>query len=323
MKRLNLGLTALALLSGSVFADTLNTGGSAQTFSAFAAGAAGTPYWNNPSAGTVNGSNQINVGNFLSDTGGFALNGNVTTGCPTCGPNYMAGGGKMATTGIAGNTNDATSALNFVRQAGALSITLLYAFSGGNANAEIGIYDQANPLTNHLILDQGGTSGNLNGQIGKVYTSGTQFSGATNLGTYNLANGSPYATWGIYLRTCEEGSTVSFAQCVTDHAVNTFYMGAASQLDSANGYQTFDPNHEHFALFQAGSNVNQFYAGIEDYAFNTAFQTANPTEGFGDYKDIILGINTSQSAVPEPATLSIMGLGLVGLGILGRRKLKK
>jgi hypothetical protein len=233
----------------------------------------------------------------------------------------------MYTTGISGNTNDATSALNFVRQAGALQISLAYAFSGNNGNVEIGIYDQANPYAKHLILAQSDTanSTNLNNEIGPVYTSGLLFAGSTNMGTYSLSNGSPYATWGIYVRTCSEGSVVTFAQCRADHDVNTYYMGATSQLDSANGYQTYDPAHEHFALFQAGSNVNQYYAGIEDYAFNTAFKTANPIEGAGDYKDIILSITTGIGIdpVPEPATVSIMGLGLAGLGLIGRRKLKK
>jgi hypothetical protein len=31
---------------------------------------------------------------------------------------------------------------------------------------------------------------------------------------------------------------------------------------------------------------------------------------------------SSTSAVPEPASLSMMGLGLLGLGLIGRRKRK-
>jgi hypothetical protein len=315
--KLNFVLSAALIVSGSAaFADTLNSGGSAATGTAFSPTGS---FWNNVSSDIVNGSNQANVGNLLGDTGAFALNGNMTAGCPTCGVNYMAGGGKMFVN--PGNTPDFVSGLNFVRQAGALSISLLYANSGGNGNAEIGIYDQSNPASNHLILVQGATSGNLNGQIGNTYTSGTLFSGGTNMGTYNLSAGSPYANWGIYLRTCEEGSAVTFAQCQTDGAVVTFYMGVGSQLPAQ--YVPYDTAHQHFALFQSGSNMNQYYAGIEDFAFTSAFPT-NPTEGYGDYNDIIIGINTSiGGAVPEPATLSVVGLGLVGLGFLRRRSLKK
>ena len=316
----NLVLCMVLCVSGSaVFADTLDSGSSAAVGSAFNPIGA---YWNNVSSGTVNGSNQINVGDFVNNKGGFA---SPVLNCSTCDPATAdIAGGQMYTTGITGSTNDATSGLNFVRQAGALSISLLYAFSGNNGNVEIGLYDQANPYMNHLILAQADTAftGNLNNRIGQVYTSGLLFEGTSNLGTYDLSNGSPFATWGIYVRTCSEGSTVTFAQCRADHDVNTYYMGASSQLDSANGFQTYDPSHEHFALFQSGSNLNQYYAGIEDYAYNTAFQTANPIEASGDYKDIILGINTS-APIPEPATLSIVGLSLAGLGFLRRRSLKK
>ncbi len=39
--------------------------------------------------------------------------------------------------------------------------------------------------------------------------------------------------------------------------------------------------------------------------------------------DILEPINTGASAVPEPATLILLGSGLVGLAGFGRKKLKK
>jgi hypothetical protein len=306
LKRLNLVLTAAVFVTGSAaFADTLNSGGSAAALQSFSASGS---FWNNSSATTVNGSNQINVGNFLTGTGGFA---SPVTGCSTCGPNYMAGGGQMAVN--SGNTPDYVSNLNFVRQAGALSLTLLYANSAENGFAEFGIYDASNPDQNHLIL-QPGLVTNLNNSIGNVYTSGTMYSGTTNLGVYNLSNGSPYATWGLYERVCEEGA-VSYAQCNADGKIATFYMGAPSQLPSQ--YAPYDNAHQQFALFQAGSNLNMYYAGVEDYAFTQAFPT-EPVEGYGDYDSLIFGISTS--TMPEPSTLPIVFLGLAGISILSRRR---
>jgi hypothetical protein len=306
MRRVNSILTATLFVSGSAaFADTLDSAAAAALMQAFNSSGS---FWNNVSSSTVNGTNQINVGNFLTGTGGFA---SPVAGCTTCGPNYMAGGGRMSVN--SGNTPDYVSNLNFARQAGALAITLMYANSPLNGFAEFGIYDASssyNAMHNHLIL-QAGLATNLNNAIGTVYTSGTLFSDTTNLGAYNLSAGSPYASWGLYERVCEEGA-VSYAQCSADGNIVTFYMGAASQLPSQ--YAPYDTAHQHFALFQAGSNLNTYYAGLEDFAFTQASPT-NPVEGYGDFNSLIFGVTTF---VPEPATLSLALLGL-GLGILSRK----
>jgi hypothetical protein len=308
IRRLSLVLTATLFLGGSAaLADTLNSGSIAAPMQAFNPSGS---FWNNVSSDTVNGTNQINVGNFLTGTGGFASS---VAGCTTCGPNYMAGGGQMVVN--SGNTPDYVSNLNFVRQAGALSITLMYANSAFNGFAEFGIYDASSPsnaMQNHLIL-QAGLVTNLNNSIDTVYTSGTEFSGTTNLGTYNLSTGSPYATWGLYERVCLEGP-VSYTQCNADGKIVTYYMGENSQLPS--NYVPYDTAHQHFALFQAGSNLNTYYAGIEDFAFTQASPT-NPVEGDGDFNSLIFGVTTSMTdsiaPVPEPTTLSVTLLGLAGL----------
>jgi hypothetical protein len=98
-------------------------------------------------------------------------------------------------------------------------------------------------------------------------------------------------------------------------------MGEPSQL---NANQTpYDSNHEHFALFQAGTNVNQYYAGLEDLAFTIGDPdaAANGVEGYGDYNDLIFGITTSVAtpSAPEPSTFLIFGLGL-GIGALKYRR---
>jgi len=237
--------------------------------------------------------------------------------------NYMADGGQMFVN--SGNTPDYVSNLNFVTQAGGLSISLLYANSGANGFAQFGIYDASsavNAVNNHLVLQLGLTT-NLNNDIGATYTSGTLLAGATNLGTYDLSNGSPYADWGIYVQTCEEGS-VSFAQCNADGKIVTYYMGEPSQEGAL--YTPYDTNHQHFALFQSGTNPDQYYAGLEDFAFSQAFPT-NPVEGYGDFNDLIFGITTGisesgTSPVPEPGTLSMFGLGLAVIGIFGRRRFR-
>jgi len=150
---------------------------------------------------------------------------------------------------------------------------------------------------NHEIVQAVGA--NLNGMIGTVY---------------NLTQN--YATWGVYARTCSQNAATG---ACPGQFVQTEFSNLA--MNAVNGdTPAADANHMHWALFQSGTNAAVYYLALKDYVF-TGTQTRNPTEGYGDYNDIILRIDTS--GVPEPATLSIMGLGLVGLGILGRRKLKK
>lgn len=62
-----------------------------------------------------------------------------------------------------------------------------------------------------------------------------------------------------------------------------------------------------------GTNVT--LAGYGTYAyvlgFNDSFRTSN------DWDDFIIGVNIK---VPEPTTLALLGLGLIGLGVSRRRK---
>ena len=187
----------LTILGGSAaYADVVNTGGgfntSTGTFSAFNLATQGScsggsctdgnPFFNNTSSDVVNGSTAANAGNFLNATGGFAT---AVLGCSTCGVNYMADGGQMYTQ--SSNTPDFASAFSFVSQTDVVSISLLYANSSTNNNAEFGLYDassQSNALTNHEVVQAAGIT-NLNNIIGQPYS---------------VINN--YATYGIYAVTC-------------------------------------------------------------------------------------------------------------------------
>jgi hypothetical protein len=318
MRRNFVLMAAVTLLGSVAYADTLNTGGgfntSTGTFSAFNLGTQGscsggvcidgTPFFNNTSGDVVNSSTAANAGDFLSGSGAFA--GGVT-GCSTCGINYMASGGQMYTE--TSNSPNFASAFSFIRQAASLEITLLYANSSVNNNAEFGLYDassQHNALVNHEVVQAVGT--NLNNMIGQ---------------TYNVTN--TYDTYGIYVRTCENNAA-SHA-CLPSDVVTDFSNVAMNSVNSDD--PAADANHMQWALFQSGTNANIYYLALEDFAIQSG--TRNLTEGYGDYNDIILELDTtgagagtlSLSSLPEPGTLSVVGLSLAGLGFLSRRKLKK
>lgn len=286
----------------SLRADNLNSGNNTAVSTAF--NSTGS-FWNNSSTDVVNGSNAANVGNFLNATGSFAT---PVAGCSTCGVNYMADGGQMFVN--SGNVPDYVQNLNFVTQTGGLQVSLLYANSPENTLTSFGIFNTAN-VADVLLLEPAGV--NLNNAIGATYVFGTQFAGSTNLGLYDLSNGSPFATWGIYVTTCTEVVSTQ-AACQADGDLVTYYLGT-------NGQQ--------FALFQSGTNVNQYYAGVEETPFGASQS--------GDYNDLILSIKTaipesgpggpggggdgggSGTPVPEPGTFPMIGLGFAGISMLRRR----
>jgi hypothetical protein len=310
--KLKLMLVAGGLLAGAVaHADTLNNAAgfnqSSGAFSAFTLGTRGvcspgctdgTPFFFNTSGDTVNGSTNASVGDFLNASGSF---GSPVSGCPTCGVNYMASNGQMYTQ--AANSPNFATAFSFIRQAASLSITLLYANSSVNNNAEFGIYDassQSNALNNHEVVQPIGALTNLNNMIGQ---------------TYNITQN--YGLWGVYARTCDVNAANQ--ACPGGNVVTYFSNVAMNGVNGDTPAADAAATHMHWALFQSGTNAAVYYLALEDFALTSG--TRNVTEGYGDYNDIILRIDTS--GVPEPATLSIMGLGLAGLGLLGRRKLKK
>jgi hypothetical protein len=117
--------------------------------------------------------------------------------------------------------------------------------------------------------------------------------------------------YGIYAITC----TVNAANgaCPIGDSV-TYYSNLS--LNSVDGdTPASDANHMHWALFQSGTNADVYYLALEDYA-TQGNQTRNPVEGYGDYNDIILELNTTpgqQAKTPEPQTIYLLGIGLLAL----------
>ncbi len=270
--------------------------------------ATGTPFWNQGSDGTGN------VAAFLTAQGNFATQ---TTYVSSSTGQYYSASGNSAN----------PAAFSFLQGASTVNVAVLFANAGQNFGntfgTTVGIYDLSNS-SNRVVLFGPGSL--YNGANNDCVGTATCVSGTNTInGLFNAGNGSggaagtapptangaaTFAQWGIYATTCTNSSAGT--------GCNTFFSGTP-------GSDTVNPSgggsavaHQHFALFAAASNSTTFMIGFEDFFGN------NANEGnFGDYNDVILQFTTSAApgGVPEPGTLSVMGLGLVGLGVI--RKFRK
>jgi hypothetical protein len=80
-------------------------------------------------------------------------------------------------------------------------------------------------------------------------------------------------------------------------------------MSQAGAWGSTDPSFQHFAVFQQDPGV--YWLGIEDL----------PGGGDKDYNDMV--VQVAAAPVPEPATMLLLGSGLIGLATAGRRKFMK
>jgi hypothetical protein len=93
-----------------------------------------------------------------------------------------------------------------------------------------------------------------------------------------------------------------------------------------NGTGPFLTSTSFYTLASDGGFENAYASTYGPVVFSGS--TASPTFVNGDYDmfDVVgnpsgtLHLTTAMAAVPEPSTVVLMGLGLVGLGVVGRRK---
>jgi hypothetical protein len=187
------------------------------------------------------------------------------------------------------------TAFSFVRNTAAYQISLLYANSvsnfgtgPGQIDTTIGLYDVN---TAHQWALYGPGSGNAAQPTSTVVTGPTETQAFPGIG-----NGDTYEAYATL--------------CYAANACATFYSNSTANTGTATSALGWN----HFALFQLASG--SWVIGFEDNNCPTC------TEKLGDYSDLVFEIQTV-SSVPEPGTIAFMGLGLAGLGVLGRRRFAK
>jgi hypothetical protein len=183
---------------------------------------------------------------------------------------------------------DQPSSFNLVRDTNSLVITLL-ALNTGDLSAVFGYYDASK--TNFAAAQA---------TEHPLFTSGSSAPGTATVNLAAALSGSGISTYGFYLAKC-----ANYPSC---SQTDTFFSNAA--IDNAPGDSAL---HQHFALFNYAADAKVFYLGAEDWF--------GATEGLGDYNDMTFKI--SSDAVPEPATLAMIGSGLLGLGYTRSRSRRK
>lgn len=139
----------------------------------------------------------------------------------------------------------------------------------------------------YLMLDNSGQSaddGNLNNDLFIFNNHATPVGTTVNLGSFAL------------------GSELMFRLFVNDTGHN-FYTGAASR----------NPDRAAHARVQQAWQPTETLVSFEDL-YNGAFSYNDLSFSFTNT------VSSSVSAVPEPGSLALFGLGIVGVGLMGRRK---
>lgn len=350
MKKLSLLSAGLMAFSGCMFGDTIWSGSvgslnnipltatfvaSTPAYPDTSAGNTGTPFWNNSSPDNINGSNHItNVGDVLSG---------YVTGTNLIGTNLVQSGGSALVAGTSGATNfnvngeyfaftntDATAPggdpamsngatkltpsleFSFTSNATAYAISMLYAApstqnsgvgSSGGPATTFGTYLLVGNVFTPTVIDSGIAAN----------TSGTPTSLATNDTLYGAGT-----VYGFYATVCYAWTGATCTQSVTyTTGAGNFSTGMAGGNPELGAL-----GWNHFALFDLASGEEVLGFTDSPWAPGTAFGT----QGLGDFSDAVIGLIGNPplgASAPEPGTIAIMGLGLAGLGLIGRRRFVK
>ncbi|MGA8025518.1 MAG: PEP-CTERM sorting domain-containing protein [Bryobacteraceae bacterium] len=130
------------------------------------------------------------------------------------------------------------------------------------------------------------------------------------LGWYNVSNPSQYGL--LFSGVTAAGATTTFTPS-TEYGL--FFYNKASGindifLSQSSSALSNDQGYQHFAVFDGGAG--NFYVGAEDLpSSHTDF----------DYNDMLIEMQTQPaSAAPEPGPMALVGAGLIGMGMIFRRK---
>jgi Domain of unknown function (DUF4114)/PEP-CTERM motif len=177
------------------------------------------------------------------------------------------------------------------------SSTMIIEIAGNAGTNIMGIYDLANPANKVVLFNGAATTGN---SVSLKITGGNHFK-SVDLDAVVVLGEADFAssTFGYYLQS---GSTIYYSDMSLNGGVDQMvsYMGKGDQ-------------------FSVGNNGIYSEWGANEYVL--AWEDKD-LSGDRDFNDMVVMVE-SVKPVPEPTTMGLMGLGLLGIFTVARRRYRK